>query len=191
MGDYDFLDAYENSFDREAKGREKVFDEPLANDPLTLVEDSIEQARPPLGPPVSQVKGYYMPSAPAVPPDPALTGRVDGHRLYNPMRQVTPDPPNPYPPERSYPWREPPIARPRMGGSGSGSKAKPDYQPKSKASTPKKEATVFCPKLDEYIPKSACNSSCPEYDPKDPIHGNCKLKKEEADKLSGRKGGKK
>jgi hypothetical protein len=40
---YDFLDPYDELFDREVEDTLKVFDDPLANDPLTALENSIER----------------------------------------------------------------------------------------------------------------------------------------------------
>lgn len=182
MGDYDYLDQYEGHFGREVAHKKKVFDEPLANDPLTRVEDAIgrpDPIRAPLSP--SPVKDFYdVPKADPLPPV----------RPYGPMGYRGPDAPRPDVLEGEHHrwWREPPIPRLR-GGSPTGPKhpkARPDFRSRPAPGSAHKLYMVRCPdKNGDWVADKACKT-CKHHWWKDPIHGYCKLKAREADRLAGK-----
>jgi hypothetical protein len=184
MSDYKILDEYDDFFEQQAGHMDKMFNHPLDNDPLSMVEDSITNPTT-LGP---------TPAPPGVidPLPPLPVGRDIIDRRMPSMRS---DPlPNPtLPGERRF-WREPFISKPRGGSATSMTSSN---RGKSIAYNPKiKGAEIrLCPKGkkdksgDTVIAGSEFCKSCDEYDPDDVLHHNCKVLARESDKLAGKKGG--
>jgi hypothetical protein len=177
MSDYDFLDDHDDFIEQHAHHEAKVFDHPLDNDPLSKVEDSITPTEPlpsPLttGTVTSDGRWIDSPKQPLDGRGAPLVPRESFRSEWLPHQ--TKDAPGGYNwrSERIY-WREPPV--PRLKGSN----------PQLKSSKGGGDSKTKCPLTDKFVSHSKCNV-CEYFDSKDSIHA-CKLKRAEADRLSGKK----
>jgi hypothetical protein len=199
---YGFPDPHDQLFDREIEDTLKVFDDPLANDPLSLLEYSIERT---IVPPIDE--NIYSPSpilseleasiegttVPPTFPDPHFhEPEIPEPPLYNRRLFVAPhsiQPPDPTLPGENRYWREPQLPRPHLGTAATNPKSRfrPKYQRIGKGSSKRKPNTVYCPAFKSYLSEDLCGL-CSDYTPEDAPH-TCKRIKRELDQFLGREEG--
>jgi hypothetical protein len=179
MSDYDYLDNYENQFDKNVQSEKKIFDHPLANDPLTLIEDSVTPPEP-----------FFVNPDPApqhdswdpAPPPPINVDPAVNHRGHPPI--PGPDLPDPLLPGQNRFWRELSPFRP-LGKSGTMTPTRITYRRiYERTMRPSQDSSPQCPKDGEDIKKGECDTCA--HQEKDSLHG-CKLLDEQADRLAGKK----
>jgi hypothetical protein len=185
MSDYDYLNQWEDRFDKEAAHNKKMFDEPLANDPFTIVEDRIERpgaTHTPLNP--SPPDDFY---------DVPKSDHIPSPRPYGPMGYRSPDAPRPDVLEGEHHtlWREPRIP-PLRSTPGKSTKPVPYVPYRSSGGLGPKLEVTECPKEKDnpneaarLVTKQTC-MKCEHYDFTAVLYERCALKKKEADRLSGK-----
>jgi hypothetical protein len=120
--------------------------------------------------------------------DPFVTNRLYGREIFPTGGARSPDPPDPWEPERPSFWREPPTPSFRGGRAGTGRPGSGEYSGITRTrGTKKYPDLVRCPKEEGLVSADKCRK-CDRYDPKDSLHENCILKREEVDRLNGKRG---
>jgi hypothetical protein len=177
MCDYKYLDQHDDAVEQQDAYHQKVFGEPIDNDPLTMVENSVVSGPP--GQPPDSGPTWDPVGPPPIMRDPAVTDRPVLHPR-------SPDPPDPTVPPRGIPWREPryqPLGKSVSGKPRTSINLGSGRTAQSSGGTKK----TWCPLEEGYVEKTQC-LSCKH------VSGSvtgCKLKDKLADRLAGKKGGKK
>jgi len=195
--DYSHLDKYEDHFDREVTHHDKVFDHPLGNnDPLSLVESSVENSIP-LGDKLSSLESSIEGSVGS----PRGFGEARGFSPHPPLQNErmpwhgTPDAPRPDVLEGEHHryWREPIFQPKGKSGVPRGKHRKTFLPDKSALKTylgskpsSKKTGLTYCPKDDGFVLRSQCKA-CDMHIKNSTLNDNCKMKLAESKRLSRKK----
>jgi hypothetical protein len=190
---YWYLNDYEKDFQQQAAHFDTVFNHPVTNDPLSMLENKIEANRQIHPSPNILSQAETAIESTVIPPahgplDPLPHPREIIDRRNIGVRGL--DPPGEgynWTSENRY-WREPPLWRPMGGGGRRGKSHSPLIKPASGRVTAKASSKTKCPKTGKECSTADCKK-CAEYDDKNVsiIHNYCKKQKAESQRLAGKK----
>ncbi len=189
----DIFDQYDDYFDQMQHYDEKVFDDPIINDPLSLIENSIAE---PWNPPDAldavelSIEGSSIPGDPyGSTVDPPIIPR---ETIDNRMYQMPGDPlPDPCAPSKPIHWKQPPLPSLNPGLPKFGRKPYTNEMGKTVKEIKNtvdeiSKGLVYCIKKLESVSHVEC-LICDYFDKKLILFNGCRVRARESARLAGEK----